>query len=148
MSLSIGAHQAGAPAASIQALDEYGRHLGLAFQIADDLLDLTAPVDWTGKERGKDLATGVASLPVLLARADESPDGAELREILLAGPTVDTAVRLRALELFQSSPALATTEAMMHRRLARARAAIRDLAPHPAHQALGALCAFMAARTA
>ncbi|GGS27963.1 MULTISPECIES: polyprenyl synthetase family protein [Streptomyces] len=148
LALAIGAHQAGAPTASIQALDEYGRQLGLAFQIADDLLDLTAPVDWTGKERGKDLATGVASLPVLLARADESADGAELREILLAGPLTDTAVRQRALELFRTSPALATTEDMMHRRLARARAAIQGLAPHPAHQALHALCAFMAARTA
>ncbi|MFI1224656.1 MULTISPECIES: polyprenyl synthetase family protein [unclassified Streptomyces] len=148
MSLSIGAHQAGVDAPSTRALEEFGRELGIAFQIADDLLDLTAPVGRTGKEQGKDLAAGVASLPVLLARADDRPSGAELRELLDSDLVAEPVARRRALELFQTSPALAAAEAVMNERLTRARAAIRGLKPYAAHRALESLCGFVATRAA
>ncbi|MFJ3928186.1 polyprenyl synthetase family protein [Streptomyces sp. NPDC090022] len=159
MSLGIGAVQAGAPAPAIAALTEYGDQLGIAFQIADDLLDLRAPAELTGKERGKDLLAGVASLPVLLAREGAGPDGstasdssgvegadAELRALLAAGP-VPPADLPRALDLFERSGALAETEAVMHRRLDRARTALCVLPDLPARRALLALCDYVALRT-
>jgi heptaprenyl diphosphate synthase len=146
MALGIGAVQAGAPAPAAAALTECGEQLGIAFQIADDLLDLTSPAELTGKERGKDLLAGVASLPVLLAREGTDPADAELRALLAAGP-VPPAALPRALELFARSAALAETEAVMHRRLDRARTALAGLPDLPARRALLALCDYVALRT-
>ncbi|RSS76861.1 polyprenyl synthetase family protein [Streptomyces sp. WAC06614] len=146
MSLGIGAVQAGAPASAAAALTEYGEQLGIAFQIADDLLDLTSCAGLTGKERGKDLLAGVPSLPVLLARESTDPDDAELRALLAAGP-VPPAALPRALELFARSSALAETEAVMQRRLERARTALAVLPALPARRALLALCDYVALRT-
>jgi heptaprenyl diphosphate synthase len=64
-----------------QPLRTYGRNLGLAFQIVDDLLDLVGDPDITGKTPGTDLREGVFTLPVLLA-AEAQP---ELAERLAAG---------------------------------------------------------------
>jgi len=50
----------------VRGMDEVGRKLGLAFQIADDLLDLTADSTTLGKKAGKDAAAGKATLPSLL----------------------------------------------------------------------------------
>lgn len=51
---------------------EYGRHLGLAFQIVDDVLDLTASSSVLGKPALSDMKGGIATAPVLLA-AEEQP---------------------------------------------------------------------------
>ncbi len=146
MSLGIGAIQAAAPAPVAAALAECGEQIGIAFQIADDLLDLKAPAELTGKERGKDLLADVHSLPVLLAREGVDRADAELRDLLAAGP-VPAAALPRALELFERSTALDEAEAVMHRRLDRAKAALDGLPPLPAHRALLALCDHVALRT-
>ncbi|MFJ7205909.1 polyprenyl synthetase family protein [Streptomyces sp. NPDC098789] len=147
MALGIGALQAAAPAPYVRALTTYGEHLGAAFQIADDLLDLAAPADATGKERGKDLLAGVASLPVLLALADRSPQNEELRVLLAAGPVTEPAAHRRALELFATASATAGAAAIMHQRLAFARDALGVLPRCTARRALDALCDFVAFRT-
>jgi farnesyl diphosphate synthase len=55
-----------APMAQRQALAAYGRELGAAFQIADDILDATATAEQTGKRTGKDAGAGKATLVALL----------------------------------------------------------------------------------
>lgn len=60
-----GAIMADAPEKSKNALSEYGLNLGLAFQMADDLLDFTADTDTLGKEIGADLREGKLTLPVI-----------------------------------------------------------------------------------
>jgi geranylgeranyl pyrophosphate synthase len=50
------------------ALAEYGRRIGLAFQLLDDVLDITGPPERTGKGRGTDLLDGTVTLPLILAR--------------------------------------------------------------------------------
>ena len=62
-----GAIVAHADGATEEALGRYGYCLGMAFQIADDLLDYTGDPDITGKPRGTDLRDGRATLPFLLA---------------------------------------------------------------------------------
>ena len=57
-----GAIIAGAPAADRERLAEFGSAIGLAFQLADDLLDLTADAATMGKATGKDAAAGKATL--------------------------------------------------------------------------------------
>ncbi|MFE6700418.1 polyprenyl synthetase family protein [Streptomyces sp. NPDC057718] len=147
MSLGIGAFQAAAPAPYAEALTEYGEQLGIAFQIADDLLDLDAPAEITGKEQGKDLLAGVPSLPVLLARAGEDDGDRELRALIEAGPAAGPAGHRRALELFGRSPATARARALMHERLELARTALGVLPDLPARRALGELCDVVALRS-
>jgi octaprenyl-diphosphate synthase len=95
----LGAVLAGAPEARQDALARYGLHLGLAFQVADDLLDYTADAATLGKNLGDDLAEGKATLPLIyaLARAD-APTRARLASIvetreLDAMPEIQQAIR-------------------------------------------------------
>jgi octaprenyl-diphosphate synthase len=61
------AHLAGAPPAVVDAMAGGGRHIGLAFQVSDDLLDVVGHPVVTGKPRGIDLRDGNPSLPIVLA---------------------------------------------------------------------------------
>jgi geranylgeranyl pyrophosphate synthase len=54
------------------ALATFGRRIGLAFQLLDDVLDVSGPASRTGKERGTDLLDGTVTLPLILAR-DHDP---------------------------------------------------------------------------
>jgi geranylgeranyl pyrophosphate synthase len=91
----------GALAAGADAGDAYptGQKLGLAFQIADDLLDLTADTATLGKRAGKDAEAGKATLPSLLGQAEaRRRAGALLDDALLAlAPLGHGAEALRAL---------------------------------------------------
>jgi heptaprenyl diphosphate synthase len=62
----MGASTSGAPEDARDALRTYGEELGIAFQIVDDLLDLTGDPSVTGKIPGTDLKEGVYTLPVLI----------------------------------------------------------------------------------
>jgi geranylgeranyl diphosphate synthase type II len=62
----LGAVAAGAPAPAIDAVTAYGRHLGLAFQIVDDLLDVTSTPEQLGKATKKDAGRGKNTYPALL----------------------------------------------------------------------------------
>ncbi|PIQ37197.1 MAG: hypothetical protein COW59_08475 [Lysobacterales bacterium CG17_big_fil_post_rev_8_21_14_2_50_64_11] len=66
----LGALLAGADATTQDAMARYGMQLGLAFQIADDVLDYTADAQALGKNLGDDLADGKATLPVIHAMAN------------------------------------------------------------------------------
>ena len=71
VSLRLGGMAVGAAAESLHALDEYGRRLGLAFQITDDLLDVRSTEADMGKRVGKDAEKGKITFPGLLG-VDES----------------------------------------------------------------------------
>ncbi|WP_069817414.1 polyprenyl synthetase family protein [Streptomyces sp. TP-A0874] len=148
VSIRLGAIQAAAPPEVSSALAEYGEHLGIAFQISDDLLDITAPQAQSGKDQGRDLSAGVASLPVLLARTDDRPEGAELRGLLAGGGAVEGERHRRALELLQCSPAVPQARSIMNDRLAQARLALGAVPQLPAVKVLDALCDFVSSRTA
>jgi len=60
-----------------QALATYGVEIGLAFQLLDDVLDVTGPAERTGKARGTDLLDGTVTMPLILAR-ERDPALAEL----------------------------------------------------------------------
>ena len=63
----LGALAAGRTAAQTRALESYGRRLGVAFQLLDDVLDVSGPEERTGKHRGTDLLDGTVTLPLILA---------------------------------------------------------------------------------
>jgi geranylgeranyl diphosphate synthase, type I len=88
---SIGAVLAGAPAATVGALRDFGRHLGLAFQAIDDLLGIWGDPARTGKPAGNDLRQRKKTMPVVSALAAGGEEADELRELLLGAPDRDPA---------------------------------------------------------
>src|SRR5215207_4187895 len=74
----VGRLASGAP--GTEELAAFGRDIGLAFQLLDDILDVTGPAERTGKARGTDLLDGTVTLPLILARRlDPVLEGVELR---------------------------------------------------------------------
>jgi geranylgeranyl pyrophosphate synthase len=71
----------------LAALELFGREIGLAFQLLDDVLDVTGPPERTGKARGTDLLDGTVTLPLILAR--ERDQG--LAELRLRGLSAEDA---------------------------------------------------------
>lgn len=73
---------AGGSAGLADALGAFARRIGLAFQMLDDVLDVSGPVERTGKARGTDLLDGTVTLPFILARArDPELAGVDLRSL-------------------------------------------------------------------
>jgi geranylgeranyl pyrophosphate synthase len=70
-SCRLGAGLAGRGEASEHALARFGGSIGLAFQILDDVLDVSGPAERTGKHRGTDVLDGTVTLPLILARERE-----------------------------------------------------------------------------
>ena len=61
----------------VALLGEFGERIGLAFQLLDDVLDVSGPAERTGKHRGTDLLDGTVTLPLIIAR-ERDPELAEL----------------------------------------------------------------------
>lgn len=64
----LGVLEAGGSAEEAGVLAGFGRRIGLAFQLLDDVLDVSGPAERTGKHRGTDLLDGTVTLPFILAR--------------------------------------------------------------------------------
>jgi geranylgeranyl pyrophosphate synthase len=78
----LGALESGGDA---DALGAFGRRIGLAFQLLDDVLDVSGPASRTGKHRGTDLLDGTVTLPYILAR-ERDPELAALDPRTIRGP--------------------------------------------------------------
>jgi octaprenyl-diphosphate synthase len=130
----LGALLAGADAVTQDAMASYGMQLGLAFQIADDVLDYTADAQALGKNLGDDLAEGKATLPVIHAMANANPGArARLRSIIEQGD-VDALPELLAAIEQSGSIAYSLARAAQY-----AHAAERALSGLPETDALAAL---------
>ncbi len=94
------------------AVREYGRLLGLAFQIADDVLDYVGSEDQTGKPSGHDLAEGFTTLPLMLAMQDPMV-AASLGHLLVDGRPLsgDEAARVAARVRASDGPGVAIERA-------------------------------------
>jgi len=95
---SIGAILASAPGPIVDALADFGLHLGLAFQAIDDVMGIWGDPHMTGKPAAGDLRERKKSLPVAAALQVGGPDGFRLQQILEggepAGPALAEAVAL------------------------------------------------------
>jgi geranylgeranyl pyrophosphate synthase len=113
--LFAAACELGALCAHKPPLGPFGRAIGLAFQILDDVLDITGPAERTGKRRGADLLDGTVTLPLILARERSAelaaldlrsvrdPDDADrICELIEATGAAEEA-RRRALDLVATS---------------------------------------------
>jgi heptaprenyl diphosphate synthase len=100
----IGAVLAGLPKAQRSALHSYGRLLGLAFQIADDVLDYLGSVGEIGKPIGQDIAEGFATLPVMVAMEDADV-ASRLKKVLQDGRKLNTKDAREVVEVVRDSGA-------------------------------------------
>jgi geranylgeranyl pyrophosphate synthase len=82
-----------------QELGAYGRNLGIAFQIADDILDCAGQTQETGKIPGTDLREGTPTMPLLLAAQSDSA----VRAALAGGPLDGVLVRVAATDALARS---------------------------------------------
>jgi len=88
----IGAIVGGLPRPDVEALTRFGLAYGMAFQIVDDVLDVTATADELGKPAGHDLVEGVYNLPVLRALSARNDGLGDLLGAPIEGVELDKAL--------------------------------------------------------
>lgn len=133
-----------APEAVAGALWRYGRALGLCFQVVDDLLDLTAPAERTGKPAGGDIRNGVTTLPIIHALR-ESEERSRLLAILEDGTSEDSVAE--ALEIVRRAGSLDYASNRAASFATSARRELADLPDIPARAALSEMTEHLLART-
>lgn len=145
-SARFGAMFAGCGPEVLDVLVSYGEKVGVAFQLADDVIDLASDGIESGKTPGTDLREGVATLPVLLARRVAAAqlgsgklDGASRLVEILDGDLSDDDALAEAVALLRAHPAMAQARVEAVR---WAQAAVEVLEPLPAGLAKDALRAF------
>ena len=138
-SARLGAVLAGADVALEESCANYGRSLGTAFQLVDDLLDYEGNSSELGKNVGDDLREGKPTLPLLLAmeRASE-PDRALIRHAIEHGELQKLP---DILAIVRSTGALDATREAAQAEADKARAVLAHLPPSRAREALLDLCA-------
>ena len=97
------------------AMQEYGKHLGTAFQLADDILDYMADSEEMGKNAGDDLAEGKPTLPLLYAmwHADSEDDKQLIRDAIEKSNGLEHLTRIQGI--MESTGALEYTQACAHK---------------------------------
>lgn len=117
-SASIGALAVGAPTRTVEALAEFGDHLGLAFQLVDDLLGIWGSPAVTGKPRLADLRARKKSVPVVAALNSGTDSGRQFRDMYFDPSAVDSEERLAAMaDLVERAGGIAWTEREADRRI-------------------------------
>ena len=143
VSCRFGAMMSGADERVVEVLTQYGERLGVAFQLADDVLDIASDSDESGKTPGTDLREGVATLPVLhlrtlAARSGSAEDRALLE--LVEGDLHDDNRLAEALAGLRAHEALAQARRDTVRCAEQARETLAPLPAGPAKDALSHLC--------
>jgi octaprenyl-diphosphate synthase len=142
----VAAVLAGASPSLQQALASYGKHLGTAYQLVDDVLDYRADADELGKNLGDDLAEGKPTLPLIQAlRVSEDTATRELiRDAIRAGGLERMDQIMATIE---STGALEYTRRLAQDEADQALGALRALPETPYKKSLAALARFSVERT-
>lgn len=146
----FGAMFSGCSREVVDVLVDYGEKVGVAFQLADDVIDLTADPEVTGKTPGTDLRERVPTLPVLLARraaAEGDTDAAKVVELLDADLDDDDALA-EAVRAVREHPVTDETRRQARRWADDAVAALDALPDGEVRTALADLAGQVADRTA
>jgi heptaprenyl diphosphate synthase len=125
-------------------IEQFGDALGMAFQLSDDIMDITASQLELGKEPGSDMRMGVYTAPVLhaLTHGDRRE---ELARLLQHGPP-DGEPLDRALEIIRSGDSIEHARHAVTAEVVRAKTLARSLPEGKARSALIQLAAFLAVR--
>lgn len=118
------------------ALEAYGRNLGIAFQLTDDVIDYASDLETMGKGVGDDFRDGKMTLPVILAYARGGEQDRAFWRSAMSGSRVSEEDLVHAIDLLRSTDALSDT---VERARQYARRAIDALARYPSTKAKAAL---------
>jgi octaprenyl-diphosphate synthase len=128
----------------IIALRDYGKHLGLAYQLIDDALDYSESVKQTGKNAGQDIAEGKTTLPLIHAMRHCKPK--ELTMIRNAIKTGSNKNLEAILGIIESTGAIKYTANAAKQHALKAKLALSQIASSPYRQALETLSDFVVER--
>jgi heptaprenyl diphosphate synthase len=143
-SCRLGGMLSDAPEDVVERLDDIGMALGMAFQLSDDIMDVSSTEAELRKEPGQDMREGVYTLPVLYALEDQGGDG-ELATLLADGAPAGDGLG-RALELVRMDGSLGRARVAVARQVRRAVDLAGSLEPGPARDAVVNLAEFLAIR--
>jgi geranylgeranyl diphosphate synthase, type I len=144
---TIGAVHVGAPPELAMGLAEFGGHVGLAFQLTDDLLGIWGAPEVTGKPVGADLLARKKSLPVVAALTSGTPAAAELADIMESTGTLSEDDVARATDLVVAAGGRQWAEQEADDRLAAATKSIEDIGlPTDVRAEFMAIAEFITAR--
>jgi octaprenyl-diphosphate synthase len=140
----FGAALASDSSSHIAALRDYGRHLGLAYQLIDDALDYSQSTEQTGKNVGQDIADGKTTLPLIHAmRKSKGADLKLLQEAIKSGASHNLPAILGIIE---STEAIKYTADTAKQHAQSAKQALQSLAASPYRKALEDLSTFVVDR--
>lgn len=143
----IGGLLAGAGAEQVDGLARFGEHLGLAFQLVDDLLGIWGEPQVTGKPVLSDLRTRKKSVPVVAALNSNTPEGAALARLYTRDEPATEAELHRMAELVERSGAREWTRSEAGRHVREGRSCLDRLGAPPAiDTALRQLASFITER--
>ena len=145
-SARFGAMLAGANQADIETLTNFGEKIGIAFQLADDVIDIASDSSQSGKTPGTDLKEGVPTLVTLQIMRSNRPEDSELKA-LLAKP-MDDATVAQVIPRIRTHQALKDARSQLHQIADEAKSLLTSLPQCPARSALENLCHAIVDRTA
>jgi octaprenyl-diphosphate synthase len=143
-SCELGARMAGGTDAQVEALATFGRCIGIAFQIQDDILDIVGDTGTVGKTLGIDVEKGKMTLPAIHFMKTAPAEHRTLLKSLLQSPDADKAERIRNLIVPSHSIDYARDRARAY--ITQAQTAIADLPDSDAKRVLDLMAEFVIAR--
>ena len=146
-SARFGAMLSGAPRETVETLTTFGEQIGIAFQLADDVIDIASESNQSGKTPGTDLREGVPTLVTLNVMASTKPEDADLIR-LLSAPIHDEVEVQQVLRALRSHTGLDQARDQLNQIAKDARAALGPLPLNSATSALFSLCEAVVDRSA
>ena len=138
-SARFGGLLSGAPRETTETLTKFGEQIGIAFQLADDVIDIASESNQSGKTPGTDLREGVPTLVTLNVMASGKNEDAELQR-LLSAPIHDEEIVQQVLRTLRGHDGLNQAREQLSQVAKQARAALGPLPLSPATAALFSLC--------
>jgi len=146
-SARFGALLSGANRETVETLTKFGEQIGIAFQLADDVIDIASESSQSGKTPGTDLREGVPTLVTLNVMASDKAEDAELKE-LLSAPIHDEVVVQQVLRALRTHDGLQQARQQLGNVAKDARTALGPLPLNSATGALFSLCDAVVDRSA
>jgi heptaprenyl diphosphate synthase len=146
-SARFGALLSGANRETVETLTKFGEQIGIAFQLADDVIDIASESSQSGKTPGTDLREGVPTLVTLNVMASDKAEDAELKR-LLSAPIHDEVVVQQVLRALRTHDGLQQARQQLGNIAKDARTALGPLPLNSATSALFSLCDAVVDRSA
>ena len=145
-SARFGAMLSGADASAVKTLTKFGEKIGIAFQLADDVIDIASDSSQSGKTPGTDLKEGVPTLVTLQIMKSNRSEDAALKKLLSA--PMDDATVAQVIPQLRQHQALKDARTQLHQLADEAKALLVSLPQGSARSALENLCDAIVDRTA